>query len=89
MTFFLIVCAWILSTDTAYPLNPIHTTYPLGPIYTTYPLDHIYHQGRFGGGIVSLKLLYPLLDAHKMSDLGLKMQLHTDKPPSFGYCTSK
>lgn len=43
------------------------------------------YEGRFGGGIVSLKLLYPLLDAHGMSDLGLKFQLHTDKPPSFGY----
>jgi len=43
------------------------------------------YGGRFGGGIVSLKLLYPLLDAHGMSDLGLKFQLHTDKPPSFGY----
>jgi alpha-L-rhamnosidase len=43
------------------------------------------YKGRFGGGIVSLKLLYPLLDAHGMSDLGLKFQLHTDKAPSFGY----
>lgn len=43
------------------------------------------YEGRFGGGIVSLKLLYPLLDAHGLSDLGLKFQLHTDKPPSFGY----
>ena len=31
------------------------------------------YEGRFGGGIVSLKLLYPLLDAHGMSDLGLKV----------------
>ena len=43
------------------------------------------YEGRFGGGIVSLKFLYPLLDEHDMSDLGLKFQLHTDKPPSFGY----
>lgn len=43
------------------------------------------YQGRFGGGIVSFKLLYPLLDAFGMSDLGLKQQLHTDKPPSLGY----
>jgi alpha-L-rhamnosidase len=43
------------------------------------------YEGRFGGGIVSFKLVYPLLDAHGMSDLGLKFQLHTDKPPSFGY----
>jgi alpha-L-rhamnosidase len=43
------------------------------------------YDGRFGGGIVSLKLLYPLLDAHGMSDLGLKFQLHTATPPSFGY----
>ena len=43
------------------------------------------YGGRFGGGIVSLKLLYPLLDAHGMSNLGLQFQLHTDKPPSFGF----
>eukprot|EP00038_Savillea_parva_P019866 m.29376 g.29376 ORF g.29376 m.29376 type:complete len:1049 (+) comp4590_c0_seq1:93-3239(+) len=43
------------------------------------------HPERFGGGIVSLKLLYPLLDKFNMSDLGLKFQLHTDAPPSFGY----
>eukprot|EP01043_Picozoa_sp_COSAG02_P025097 COSAG02_NODE_1398_length_12861_cov_74.341718_6_plen_195_part_00 len=43
------------------------------------------YEGRFGGGIVSFKLLYPLLDAFGMSDLGLKQQLHTDKPPSLGY----
>ncbi len=42
------------------------------------------YQGRFGGGIVSFKMLYPLLDAFGMSDLGLKQQLHTDKPPSLG-----
>lgn len=42
-------------------------------------------DGRFGGGIVSLKLLYPLLDKFGKSDLGLAFQLHTDKAPSFGY----
>jgi hypothetical protein len=46
--------------------------------------DGKYH-GRFGGGIVSLKLIYPLLDAFGMSDLGLRQQLHTDAPPSFGF----
>ena len=40
---------------------------------------------RFGGGITSLKALYPLLDKFGDSDLGLKFQLHTDAPPSFGY----
>ena len=39
---------------------------------------------RFGGGIVSLKLLYPLLDKFNMSDLGLRFMLHTDAPPSLG-----
>ena len=43
------------------------------------------YDGRFGGGIVSLKLLYPLLDKFGKSDLGLAFQLHTDKAPSFGY----
>lgn len=47
--------------------------------------DNGKYQGRFGGGIVSFKLLYPLLDAFGMSDLGLKQQLYTDKPPSLGY----
>ena len=42
------------------------------------------YGGRFGGGIVSFKLLYPLLDKFGMSDLGLQLQLHTDEPPSFG-----
>jgi alpha-L-rhamnosidase len=40
---------------------------------------------RFGGGIVSLQLLYPLLERFGLSDLGLRFQLHTDAPPSFGY----
>lgn len=47
------------------------------------------YDGRFGGGIVSLKLLYPLLDKFNMSDLGLQFQLHTDQPPSFGYWISQ
>eukprot|EP00040_Diaphanoeca_grandis_P042744 m.265853 g.265853 ORF g.265853 m.265853 type:complete len:1002 (+) comp64084_c0_seq1:339-3344(+) len=40
---------------------------------------------RFGGGIISLKLVYPLLDRFNRTDLGLRFQLHTDAPPSFGY----
>lgn len=40
---------------------------------------------RFGGGIISLKLVYPLLDKFGRSDLGLRFQLHKDAPPSFGY----
>lgn len=40
---------------------------------------------KFGGGIVSLKLLYSLLDKFEVRDLGLRLQLHTDSPPSFGY----
>ena len=47
------------------------------------------YAGRFGGGIVSLKLLYPLLDKFNESGLGLSFQLHTDKPPSFGYWMSQ
>ena len=33
----------------------------------------------FGGGIVSLKYAYPLLDAHGQTGLALKMHLQTDK----------
>lgn len=39
----------------------------------------------FGGGIISLKYAYPLLDAHGETGLGLKMHLQTDKAPGFGY----
>ena len=39
----------------------------------------------FGGGIISLKLAAPLLDAHGETALALKMHLQTDKAPSFGY----
>jgi hypothetical protein len=39
----------------------------------------------FGGGIISLKLAYPLLDAHGETGLGLRMHLQTDKAPGFGY----
>jgi hypothetical protein len=39
----------------------------------------------FGGGIISLKLALPLLDAHGESGLALKMHLQSDEPPGFGY----
>lgn len=39
----------------------------------------------FGGGIISLKLAYPLLDAHGETALALRMHLQSDKPPGFGY----
>lgn len=43
------------------------------------------HPGHFGGGIVSWKLVLPLLDRFNRSDLALRFQLHTDAPPSLGY----
>jgi hypothetical protein len=39
----------------------------------------------FGGGIISLKYAYPLLDAHGETGLALKMHLQADKAPGFGY----
>lgn len=39
----------------------------------------------FGGGIISLKLAYPLLDAHGETGLALRMHLQTDRAPGFGY----
>lgn len=38
-----------------------------------------------GAGIISLKYLYPLLDRFGMTGQGLRMQLQTDRAPSFGY----
>ena len=40
---------------------------------------------RFGGGIVTLKLVYPLFHRFGESALALKTLLHTDRAPSLGY----
>ena len=39
----------------------------------------------FGGGIISLKLLYPQLSKRGLNGLGLRMHLQSDRPPGFGY----
>ena len=40
---------------------------------------------RYGGGEISIGYAYSLLEQAGLQGLGLRMQLHTDKPPSFGY----
>ena len=39
----------------------------------------------FGGGIISLKYLYPQLTVRGLTGLGLRMHLQYDEPPGFGY----
>lgn len=39
----------------------------------------------FGGGIISLKYLYPQLQRFNETTLGLQMHLQSDQPPGFGY----
>jgi len=39
----------------------------------------------FGGGIISLKYLYPELTKRGLTGLGLRMHLQSDQPPGFGY----
>ena len=39
----------------------------------------------FGGGIISLKYLYPQLTKRGLTGLGLRMHLQSDRPPGFGY----
>ena len=39
----------------------------------------------FGGGIISLKYLYPQLTERGLNGLGLRMHLQYDEPPGFGY----
>ena len=42
---------------------------------------------RFGGGIVTLKLIYPLFQRFGEATLALRTLLHTDRSPSLGFMT--
>ena len=44
---------------------------------------------RFGGGIVTLKLVWPLFQRFGDLALGLKTLLHTDRTPSLGFMTTQ
>eukprot|EP01047_Picozoa_sp_COSAG01_P040503 COSAG01_NODE_3415_length_6122_cov_15.057945_5_plen_117_part_00 len=44
---------------------------------------------RFGGGIVTLKLVWPLFQRFNAVALGLKTLLHTDRTPSLGFMTTQ
>jgi len=44
---------------------------------------------RFGGGIVTLKLVYPLFQRFGEAALALRTLLHTDRSPSLGFMTTK
>jgi hypothetical protein len=44
---------------------------------------------RFGGGIVTLKLVWPLFQRFGEVALGLKTLLHTDQSPSLGFMTTQ
>jgi len=45
--------------------------------------------GRFGGGIVTLKLVYPLFEKFGEAALALRTLLHTDRSPSLGFMTTE
>ena len=44
---------------------------------------------RFGGGIVTLKLVWPLFQRFDAVALGLRTLLHTDRAPSLGFMTTQ
>ena len=47
------------------------------------------NANRFGGGIVTLKLVYPLFQRFGEATLALRTLLHTDRSPSLGYMTTQ
>ena len=46
------------------------------------------NANRFGGGIVTLKLIYPLFQRFGEATLALRTLLHTDRSPSLGFMTT-
>ena len=44
-------------------------------------------RNRFGGGITTLKLVYPLFQQFGEASLALRTLVHTDRSPSLGYMT--
>ena len=47
------------------------------------------HRNRFGGGITTLKLVYPLFQQFGEAGLALRTLVHTDRSPSLGYMTAQ
>jgi alpha-L-rhamnosidase len=47
------------------------------------------NANRFGGGIVTLKLIYPLFQRFGAAALALRTLLHTDRSPSLGFMTTQ
>jgi alpha-L-rhamnosidase len=47
------------------------------------------NANRFGGGIVTLKLIYPLFQRFGEATLALRTLLHTDRSPSLGFMTAQ
>ena len=61
-----------------------HVLAEIGP-HATNPAN----ANRFGGGIVTLKLIYPLFQRFGEAALALRTLLHTDRSPSLGYMTTQ
>lgn len=72
----------------ALDLVPADTEAIWAQAYAWWSADtHLGMAEHFGGGIISLKYLWPELAKRNLTGFGLKMHLQSDRPPGFGFWT--